>query len=229
MTPRAYRTIAVVPAAGAGRRLGTKIRKPFVKICGKPLIAHTLLALQRAAGISGIVIATERASIRKMSSLVKKYGIKKVRGIVEGGVTRQVSVRNAVNSIKDKADLVLVHDAARPCVEGATIAAVIAAAIKYGAAIVAAPSYDTVKEADREGFIVRTLDRSILWRAETPQVFKSELLKRLYRDPGLLTGTDDAALFEKAGLPVRIVEGPRTNIKVTTRDDILIAEALLCR
>jgi 2-C-methyl-D-erythritol 4-phosphate cytidylyltransferase len=226
--------VAIVPAAGSGKRLGGRIKKPFVILRGKPIIAHTLKALERCAAIDEIIIASEASSVKRFTSLVKKYRFNKVSDIVIGGKTREESVRNVLAALKTPArketgpsfDIVVVHDGARPLIDGATIAEAIRLADKFGACVVGAPETDTVKLVDSSLFIRKTLDRSRIYRAATPQAFKYDIIKKAYALKGKVRITDDAGLVEHLGNPVKLLVGPYRNIKITTKEDLKIAETL---
>lgn len=221
------RTVAIVPAAGSGKRLGSKEKKPFVSLNGKPLIAYALKVLNSSKHIDGIIVATEAGSIGRLKDIIKKYGFKKVIGVVKGGKTRFGSVRNCFEAIASPCDIVLIHDGARPFPEERIIRDSIVLAKKFGACVTALPSTDTIKLSDDNNFIEKTLDRKKLWKAQTPQAFKYSMLKKAMagvRDYG--DTTDDACIFERAGKRVKILKGSEKNIKITTKEDLIFAEAL---
>jgi 2-C-methyl-D-erythritol 4-phosphate cytidylyltransferase len=206
--------VAIVVAAGRGERLGSEEPKALVRCAGKSLLVWSLDALD---GIDVIVALPE--------GVAAPAG---VRAVV-GGAERSHSVRNALAAAPDDADVVVVHDAARPLVTRELVAACIAALTDgVDAAIAAAPLTDTVKEADGDR-VVRTLDRSRLWAVQTPQVFRRAALEQVLAQPDdvLAAATDDAGLVEAAGGSVRLVEAPRWNLKVTVPEDLRVAELLL--
>ncbi len=221
------KVIAIVPAAGSGRRLKVRTKKPFVLLKSKPIIAWTLAALQGCDAISEIIVASEASCVRKLSELVKRFRFNKVSDIIIGGSTRFESVSNCLAEVGSSFDIVLVHDGARPFIDDDTILESIKLASKFGACIVASRETDTVKYTDDTLFISKTLDRNHVFRAETPQVFKYEVIKRAYSVKSKNNITDDASLVERLGLPVKILIGKNCNMKITTKDDIRIAEALL--
>lgn len=221
------RAVAIVPAAGCGKRLGMKTGKPFVLLKGKPIIAYTLEALERCEAVDEIVIASEPSYLRKFEGLVKRYRFSKVSGIVAGGRTRFESVKNCLSKIGSSFDIVIVHDGARPFIDAAVISESVNLAGKFGACIVGSPETDTVKIVDRKFFVKRTLDRSRVFRAETPQTFKYDIIKKAYAIGVKAKVTDDAGLLERLGLPVKILAGTRNNMKITTKEDLRLAEALL--
>lgn len=208
--------VALVVAAGKGERLGSDGPKAFVVCGGRPMIEWSLAAL-RAAGVDRIVVALPP-------------GVEAPPGTigVPGGAERSHSVRNALAAAGADGDPVLVHDAARPLLEPSTVADCLAAVASADAAIAAAPMVDTVKEAE-DGTVVRTLDRSRLWAIQTPQVFRRAVLEQVLAadDAVLAAATDDASLVEAAGGTVRVVPAPRTNFKVTTPEDLRLADLLL--
>lgn len=206
--------VGVIAAGGSGERLGADRPKAFVVCAGRPLVEWSLDVL--ASVCDRVVVAAPAGHLRD--------------GWVEGGPSRSESVRNALAAAPE-AEIAVVHDAARPLVTRELVEACVAAlGTGVDAAVAAAPMSDTVKEAGPDRRVRRTLDRSVLWAIQTPQVFRADVLRRaLDRDAAALAAaTDDAALVEEAGGTVVVVEAPRENIKVTSPADLRIAEALLC-
>ncbi len=221
---------AIVPAAGAGRRFGADIKKQYLTLGDRPLLAVTLERLASHPQVASIYVvapADELGYCRH--EVIERYGIAKIAGLVEGGVERQDSVRNgllACTAADD--DIILIHDGVRPLLPLAALDNLIAKATLEGGSLLAIPARDTIKEADN-GKVVRTLDRSHLWQAQTPQAFRYERILDAHRRAqraGYL-GTDDASLLEWCGWPVAVVEGSTYNLKVTTPDDLALAKALL--
>jgi len=225
---REVRTVAIVPSAGSGRRLKARIKKPFVPLGSKPMAIHALKVLDACDAIDGIIVASEKSSLTKFKTLIKKAGIRKMIAVVAGGRTRFESVRNCLAKVDDSFDIVLIHDAARPLVDKALIRKSIALCKKTGACVVAVRETDTVKLADKDLFIKSTLDRTRIFRAQTPQVFRRDIIRKAYALAPADTVTDDASLVEMLGIRIKILEGSYRNIKITTREDLKIAEALLC-
>jgi len=219
--------VAIVAAAGSGRRLGLKTRKPFVRLAGKPLIAHTLKALSGSDAVDAIIVAAQPSCVGRFEKLVKRYRIRKVAAVVAGGRTRAVSVRNCLARIDDSAGIVLIHDGGRPFIDSRTIEGAVALARKHGGCIVAVPESDTVKLAGRDMFIRKTLDRGRIFRAQTPQAFRLSLIKRAYAAKAAAGATDDSRVVELSGGKVKILKGSYRNIKITTKEDLKLAEALL--
>ena len=220
---------AIVLAAGEGRRFHPKVHKPLVKIKSLPAVIYSLKILNRHPDVSGIIIAVNSNNVKDITKFISDYRIKKAKDIVFGGSRRQDSVRNALKSVDAKADLVLIHDAARPFIDSGIITRVIKAARKSGAAIVGVPVKDTIKETrviSCKLQVTRTLKRDNLWQIQTPQVFKKSLILEAYKRFGDSETTDDASLVEKLGAKVAVVMGSYDNIKITTPEDLIIARAI---
>lgn len=198
--------------------------KLFTEVAGQPLLAHAIAPFQECASIERIVLVMAPLNLKRGRDLVERYGFTKATALVKGGERRQDSVRLGLEALGG-CDYVAVHDGARPLVTPELIARGLEAARETGAAAPALPIADTVKEAGPNGIVLRTLDRSRLWAVQTPQVFRYELLLRAHRE---ITAdvTDDAAMVEALGEPVRLFEGSRANIKVTTVEDLTLIEAL---
>lgn len=221
------RVVAVVPAAGSGKRLGFKTKKPFILLGGKPLVSYALAALESSKVIDTIIVAVERWSVGRLKALVKRYGFSKVTDIVIGGATRFDSVCNCLERVGPSFDIVLIHDGARPFLDERMIEEAVSLAEKYGAAVAAVPENDTIKAVKKGSFVKRTMDRNFIYRAQTPQVFRSEIIQKAYARRGGSDITDDSSVVEKLGMPVKISKGSYRNIKITTEEDLRIAEALL--
>jgi len=213
----------IVAAGGSSRMVGAD--KLFALLGGGPLLARALQPFQGSPLVGRIVLVLSGANLERGRALADAYGIGKLTAACEGGPRRQDSVRLGLEAL-GPCDWVLVHDGARPLVSAELIERGLAAARETGAAVPAVPVADTVKEAGRDGLVHRTLDRSRLWAAQTPQVFRHDLLLRAHREVSAEV-TDDAAMLEALGLPVKLFEGSPANIKVTTPGDLRLAEALL--
>lgn len=222
------KVVAVIVAGGVGRRLKTKVHKPFVRLSGRPLLARTLEAFEKTAGVNGIVLVIHPNDEQAARRLIRSSGFRKIIQIVHGGATRMASVSCGLKAVPSETQWVAVHDGARPLVTPKLIEATIRAAKRFKAAIAAVPVVPTVKQA-AGGWVTKTLDRKILWAVQTPQVFERRLLERAHRLGGRngIAATDDAALVEGLGHRVRIVLGSHRNIKVTAPEDLIIAQALL--
>jgi 2-C-methyl-D-erythritol 4-phosphate cytidylyltransferase len=222
--------VAIVVAGGKGTRFGGNRPKQFLELNGLPIIIHTLRQFEQSRQIEQVVVAVAGEEISQLHSLLAKFGLHKVSRVVAGGDTRAQSVRNGLAAIAT-ADVVAVHDGVRPLVEPDEIDRVVAMAAEHGAAILVAAVDDTIKRVD-DGRISDTLPRRTLRRALTPQCFQFEVLKRGYRNLGKLEAagvevTDDSLLVEHLGIAVAVVEGSARNIKITTAEDLALAEALL--
>jgi 2-C-methyl-D-erythritol 4-phosphate cytidylyltransferase len=217
---------AVIPTAGIGQRMRSETPKPFLMLAGESVIARTLKVFEASAVVDGIVVVGHENSLADLRSLVAENGFCKVCTIIPGGATRTQSVRNGLNLLPKDVDIVIVHDGVRPLVTLKMIEEGVRVAGESGAAVAAVPVKPTLKVIDPRTLRIReTLDRTLVWEVQTPQVFRRELLERAYR--GDVDATDDAALVEKMGVPVLIYAGDERNIKITTPDDLVIAEAFL--
>ena len=222
-------TTAIIAAGGDSIRFGGELTKQMTPIMNIPVVIHTLLAFERADCIDEIVVAAKKSEIGYYKKLCQEYGIKKLTSVVAGGESRQESVKNAFFKIDKRAKYVAISDAARCLVSPEMISEVCRSAYKYGAATAAHRSTDTVKIANKKGFIKETIDRDTVWLAATPQVFKTKIyltaLAKAEKD-GFIT-TDDNMLCEHIRRPVRLVECGPNNIKITTKDDLAAARAIL--
>jgi 2-C-methyl-D-erythritol 4-phosphate cytidylyltransferase len=229
-------TAAIVLAAGRGTRMHTAVAKQFLLLDGKPLIYYSLRAFEESPVERIILVCREGESSWCRTEIIGRFGFKKVTAIVCGGKERYHSVYAGLcaagESLSDRG-LVLIHDGARPLIARTVIERTMEEAAQYQACVAAMPVKDTIKTADAERFAEKTLDRSRLWQIQTPQVFSYGLVKgaydRMLTDPRYQKGvTDDAMVVETmTGVRVRLVEGGYENIKVTTPEDLILAEALL--
>lgn len=210
--------------------MGGSVPKQFLSLGGQPLIFHSLQVLQASSVITEIILAVPQHEMDYcLKDIVAKYHFTKVTKVVPGGHERQDSVRHALEAVHDDVDVVLVHDAVRPFLTEPMIEGVVMAARTKGAAIIALPVRDTVKQVRTDHVIERTVDRRSLWLAQTPQAFRRDRLLAAHRKAHAegLRATDDAYLIEWAGHPVVVVEGSGENIKVTRPEDMVIGEAIL--
>ncbi|HWF58790.1 MAG TPA: 2-C-methyl-D-erythritol 4-phosphate cytidylyltransferase [Nitrospira sp.] len=222
--------MALVPAAGRGLRMGGSVPKQFLALGGQPLILHSLRVLQASSIIEEVILAVPQHEMDYcLKEIVAKHRFTKVTKVVPGGHERQDSVRHALEAVHDDVDVVLVHDAVRPFLTEQMVERVVKAARDKGAAIIALPMKDTVKQVGADHVIVRTIDRQSLWLAQTPQAFRCDWLLAAHRKAHAegVRATDDASLIEWAGHPVCVVEGSGENIKVTRPEDMVIGEAIL--
>ena len=224
------KNFAIVVAAGKGKRMGADINKIYLKLGDKPVIIHTLEAFCQAREIDGIVIVISSEDRNYFEEeVVEKYSFSKPILIVEGGKERQMSVYNGLMALPKDADIVAIHDGARPFVTADMVDRSVAGARKYGAVVMATPVKDTIKEASENLYASSTLDRNKLWAVQTPQTFAYELIIRAHEEAKKqgIVATDDSALVERLGEPVKILRGSYDNIKITTWEDMLLAEQIL--
>lgn len=217
----------IIVAAGRSSRM-QGINKQFMSIMGVPVIARTLMAFESCADISKIILVTAGDSIKQMQLLCEKYMISKLSDIVEGGQTRHQSVMRGINRLDSNENTVLIHDGARPFVDKTTISEVVASLGQFDAALCVSKINDTVKKVSQDGIVLSTVDRSLLYAAQTPQgvnITKYKAACNALADVENMT--DDASIMEAAGYSVKAVIGSSRNIKITTPDDISIAEALV--
>lgn len=230
MASEPLHTVALIPAAGLGLRMGGTVRKQFRPLGGLPLLVHSLRVFQSSPVIDAVVLAVPEADRHYCrTEIVEPHGFSKVTHVVAGGKERQDSVRQALAVVEKSVHLVVIHDAVRPFVTETMLKQVVEAAKADGAAIIALPMRDTVKQVGEDHFIERTVDRKPLWLAQTPQAFRRDWLDEAHRKAQAegLAATDDAFLLEWMGHPVRVVEGSGENIKVTRPEDFVIGEAIL--
>lgn len=216
----------IVAAAGKGSRMQADINKIFLEYHDMPVLAHTLLVFQHSSLIDEIIIVTSECDILGCKDIAEEFAITKVKTITVGGAQRQDSVRNALGEVSEQADIVLIHDAARPLVTEKIIGNVVDGVMAYQAAATGVPCKNTLKLADEEGLITDTPDRSHLFEIQTPQGFTKELITKAhtYALENHIAGTDDCYLVEQLGHRVKIVDGDYKNIKITTPEDLLLAE-----
>ena len=207
-----------------------RTKKPYLELLDKPILTHTIDVFDQSSVVDTIFVIVDEMDFDACRSVViEPYGFQKVAGIVPGGGTRQDSVFNGLKVLPEDTDFVVVHDGVRPFVTAEMIFTCLEAATDWGAAIAAVPVKDTIKITDRDGFVVETPDRSELWAIQTPQVFRKDLLIEAHRNAQQkgIQLTDDAALVEQLGLKVKCVMGSYRNLKITTPEDLILAEALM--
>lgn len=226
-----YAVAAIVPAAGLGTRVGDSLDKLFADLDGRPLLAHTLRSLQASPSVRWIITVVRIETRSRVERLVARHGITKVLQACLGGESRAESVARGMAAVPEAARWILVHDGARPCASPELIERTIREARRRGAAVCGLPASLTVKAVDERGQVRLTLDRDQLWFAQTPQVFRRDWFAQALARAGerLAHYPDDAALVEAAGFPVAMTAGDPFNIKVTTQEDLLLAEAILKR
>ncbi|GAA0729886.1 2-C-methyl-D-erythritol 4-phosphate cytidylyltransferase [Clostridium malenominatum] len=220
---------ALILAAGKGRRMGKDINKQFLTIEGKPILYYTLKAFEEHKEIHKIILVASEEEIDYCKrEIINKYGITKVKKVIKGGSERQQSVLNGLKEV-EKANIVLIHDGARPFVSSNIISEGIKYASLYGAAACGVPPKDTIKVIDKEGFSLQNLERDTLISIQTPQCFKYDLILKCHLD--ILSEkakvTDDTSVVEYFGYKVYIYPGKYNNIKITTPEDLIISEKLV--
>jgi 2-C-methyl-D-erythritol 4-phosphate cytidylyltransferase len=223
---------ALVPAAGMGKRMGKAVAKQFLPLGDKPMLAHTLLVFQRASEIDEIIpILSEEDMEMCLREVIEQYHITKVKTLVVGGKERQDSVANGLQKLEKDASIVIIHDGVRPFVTNEMIRESVELAKKGECVVVGVPIKDTIKEVDDKKIVRRTLERSRLWAIQTPQTFPVKILKRAYEESykHKVYGTDDATLVERAGGAIHVIMGSYDNIKITTPEDLILAEEILRR
>ena len=220
---------AVIVAAGKGRRMGTEVSKQFLPLCGKEILAHSVEKFEKAEKIRDIVLVTGEDSLQDVREMAQEYGWKKIVAVVAGGKERQDSVWNGLQAVSDDTDIVLIHDGVRPFVTENILNHSIETAVEMGSCVAGVPAKDTIKVCNGENVAVATPDRSTLWQIQTPQTFQKDLIMQAYQKAKAegFVGTDDASLAEYSGCPVKVIMGSYRNIKITTKEDLLIGEAFL--
>lgn len=219
----------IIAAAGNSTRYGTGKSKQFLLLEGVPVIVKSIQAFEQIEEVQEIVITTRKQDFDTITDFIEHYKLKKVKCLVEGGSTRQDSIHAALLKVSENADLVAVHDGARPLIKKETINGVIEKAKLTGAAACAVPVKDTIKIIDSTGKIVNTPDRDVLRAVQTPQIFCFSLYKEAM-EKAVTDGkqyTDDCQLIESIGHAVYLTDGDYENIKITTPDDLLVAEKFL--
>jgi 2-C-methyl-D-erythritol 4-phosphate cytidylyltransferase len=224
-------TSVIIPAAGFGERMGATIGKQFLLLNEKPILVHTLERFQSCDDINEIIVATQRSSFPIIEEIRKKYSLSKLKAPVEGGERRQDSVAKALKCVDAESEIISVHDAVRPFVRRKEITQSIETAKYFGASVVAVRAKDTMKQASTDGRVEKTLNRSSLWSVQTPQTFQRKILIEAYEFAfkNNIVATDDSYLVEQIGVLPIIIEGSYENIKITTPDDLLLAELLVKR
>lgn len=220
---------AIIVAAGAGTRMGAGVDKLFLPLAGRPVVWHAWRQLDASPWVQQIILVVREGRQAHFAALAQEPPLTKPFKVVAGGAERQDSVSNGLAALDPEVELVAIHDGARPCVTQELLEATFQAAAQHGAAVAAQKVTDTLKEADAEGFIRRTVDRTHLWAVQTPQTFRVEIIRRALaaaRQQGLCL-TDDTAACELIGQPVVLVPSPAPNPKITYPADLLYAERLL--
>lgn len=226
------KVIAVIPAAGSGSRMSSAVKKQYMHLLDKPVIRHTLDIFEQCSEIDGIILVVAPGEEAICQDMINQGNdLSKIMAVVPGGNHRQTSVYYGLSALPQDAELALIHDGARPLVRSQEITEVIEVAREMGAAALAVQVKDTIKVVNQSGIIVQTPQRESLWAVQTPQVFRYPLIMQAHRQ-AMAKGyfaTDDCALVEALGLPVKLVPGSYENLKITTPEDLVLAEAFMKR
>jgi 2-C-methyl-D-erythritol 4-phosphate cytidylyltransferase len=222
---------AIIAAAGVGKRMGHHIPKPYLSLAGKPILAHTLRIFETMPEIRQITVVVHPEDLNFcQETVIAPYNFKKILRVVPGGKERQDSVYHALKALKneDELEIVLVHDAVRPFVTQDQVRQIIDAARRHGGAVLGLPAQDTLKRVTAEGTVHQTLERTDIWQIQTPQAFQASLLWRAFTEAYSRNfyGTDEASLLEQLDHSVAVVPGSPFNLKITTPEDLLLAEAI---
>lgn len=221
---------AVIVAGGSGSRMGTKVKKQYLKLKDKEILVHTVERFSTITMIQEIIVVTAQEDIEYVTKLLKEvYKVDKVKKVVAGGKERQDSCYNGIKSVSHDINYVMIHDGARPLISEQCILQSIEKVKEHKACIVAVPVKDTIKQVDDTGKVIQTPKRETLWSVQTPQTFERDLIIKAYEAThnDSIIATDDSMIVEAMGHPVYIVQGEYTNIKITTPEDLLLAEKLL--
>ena len=231
--------LGIITAAGKGTRLRANINKQFIKLCGKPILAHTINVFQKSKLVDEIFILIPAEFIEyTQKNIISKYGFDKVTRLIIGGETRQETVGNALKFIPDKCEMISVHDGVRPLIYPTDVDLLFKKLLEFNeeddkvkGVILAAPAYETIKQMDGSDDCVRTIPRETVYHAQTPQTFFKDALLEAYKcaESDKTAATDDAMLVEKIGYKVKIIKGNHENIKITTPIDLFLAELIISK
>ncbi|MDD4872605.1 MAG: 2-C-methyl-D-erythritol 4-phosphate cytidylyltransferase [Kiritimatiellae bacterium] len=219
----------VIVAAGKSERMGPDVDKAFLSLGTKPVLAYSLIAFEKCPDIDGVILVVRKDRVDSARAMVQLFGCYKVRKVIAGGATRQISVKIGLSQLNHDVSIVAVHDGARPCITPLIISETVKSARKFGSGVAAVKITDTVKEV-KKGFIVsKTIDRTMLWAVQTPQTFRVDLLTKAFNvvSRKRLTVTDEASAVELVSRDVRLVPTALSNIKITVPDDLILAAAVL--
>ena len=221
--------VGIVVAAGKSERMGPSVDKAFLSLGSKPVLAYALTAFEKCQDIDRIVLVVRKDRLEAATALAKMFGCSKVKKVVAGGLTRQISVQNGLEYAGDETKIVVVHDGARPLVTPELISETIASAKKFGSGVAASKVTDTIKWVETGNKVAHTVDRAKLWAVQTPQAFKLAVLLKAFaavNKKGAAV-TDESSALELLGEEVRLVPTSLPNIKITSPDDLQMAAALL--
>ncbi len=225
----------IIVAGGKGIRMNNEIRKQYLPLAGRPILAHTLLSFDKCSEIDKVfLVAPEEDFDFCQDHILSELNLQKEVNLVQGGIERQDSVYNGILAIdasgkNSSENIVVIHDGVRPFIPAKKIIECIDDARASGACILGIPAFDTLKTITASGYIEKTIQRDTVWLAQTPQAFQYSIIKKAHlaaKKEGI-SGTDDASLVENIGMAVKIVMGSRNNIKITSREDLLLADAMI--
>jgi 2-C-methyl-D-erythritol 4-phosphate cytidylyltransferase len=220
---------AIIVAAGKGIRMKSRMRKQYLDLSGRPVLSHSLMTFDGCSLIDEIFIVVPESEIDYcQNNIIASLDLKTRVNLIPGGVQRQDSVYNGLQAIDEKTTTVVIHDGVRPFIAPEKLTECIIGAKDFGACILAIPASDTLKHVNKSGFIETTLFRENIWLAQTPQAFRYSLIVKAHesaRRDGY-TGTDDASLVERLGKEVKIINGSKFNLKITTQEDLDVARAM---
>ncbi|ADL11687.1 2-C-methyl-D-erythritol 4-phosphate cytidylyltransferase [Acetohalobium arabaticum] len=222
---------AIIPAAGQGKRMKSKLNKQYLSLLDKPVLAHTVEVFQNCDLITEIIVVVKEDEIDYCRrKVIEKYNYNKVKALIRGGQSRQKSVHNGLQSV-DNADYVLIHDGARPLLTEDMLCRAVDQVKDYKAVGVAVPVKDTIKRIDNDGYVAETPVRDKLWAIQTPQAFEYSLVSEAYNKAMKegISGTDTSILVERLGQKVKLIRGSYENLKITTPEDLINAEAIIKR
>jgi len=222
---------AIVLAAGAGRRIGADVSKTYLSIAGRPLVLRALDRMFAAKSIEEVILVVDENELETCAAMLRRDValVNRPWVLQSGGSTRQQSARRGLERVDAVADIIVIHDGARPFVSAALIDRLVEAAAEKGAAVAGLPVRDTIKVVGSDGLIQSTPERRSLWEVQTPQVFRRELIIAAHAAAAIkgVEATDDAMVVEQFGKPVFVLEGERSNIKITLPEDIWLAEMMI--
>ena len=223
------KTAAIITAGGIGKRMGAGLPKQYLEVAGKSIIVHTIERFVGLQGVRQVIVTVPPGDETSFAAdILAPFALNEMVTVVAGGAKRQDSVANGLAAVADDVEIVLIHDGVRPFIKRDVIQRAIETARDKGACVVAMPLKETIKRVDENMCLAETVDRSVLWGAQTPQVFRFDIIREAFEKAARegFYGTDDTMLVERLGHPVSIVEGDYHNIKITTTEDLAIAEAI---
>jgi 2-C-methyl-D-erythritol 4-phosphate cytidylyltransferase len=223
------KTAAIITAGGIGKRMGAGLPKQYLEVAGKPIIVHTIERFVGLAGVRQVIVTVPPGDETSFAAdILAPFALNEMVTVVAGGAERQDSVSNGLAAVAGDIEIVLIHDGVRPFIKRDVIQRSIECARDKGACVVAMPLKETVKRVDEKMCVAETVDRSVLWGAQTPQAFRFDIIREAFDKATRegFYGTDDTMLVERLGHTVSVVEGDYNNIKITTAEDIVIAEAI---